>query len=444
MRGAGRRFAIGTSLLATMGLGACGEIMEVELPGNLTEEGLLQSQSASVLVNSIIADFECSYSQFTALTASMEDTWWRATGYWGNWAEYRSDRPAAGECATSDTNDNWGTGFQKSRFLAETTYKKLGEWGTTVNNSTQMKAVAATYAGLNYQVFGETYCELTVDNGPLMKPAEVLAKSEQWFTTALTEMGTADYSIVSTTSLKQLALLGRARVRLAQGNLAGAASDAAQIKPGFIAYATRDATVRQRWNHVYQALNVQGYAAAAGPIIWQGAPVQFTGYRNLTISPTGIPTVNSGVTDPRVPVRYTGQFLQDGVTDNYSQQKYLSTGDDIPIARWAEAQLILAEVEGGAGAVGRINALRAVHGLPQYQGPTDATSIRNLIIEERRREFFFEGRFLAEKLRKNLWFPKNVGANHKGVVYGNATCFMMPVSEYQNNPNIPKGYEGPY
>ena len=443
-RGARRRLAIAATLVAANALGACGDILEVELPGNLTEADLLQPSSAQTMVNSVIADFECSYSMYTVLTAAMEDTWWRATGYWGGWAEYRADRPETTECATDDTNMGWAVGFQKSRLMAETAHKSITTWGAQVPNANRHLATTATYAGLVYEIFGETFCEVTVDVGPLMKPDEVLARSEQWFTTALGHLAAGDQAIVSTTSLRQLALLGRARVRLARGNKAGAAEDARLIQPDFVAYATRDNSVRPRWNHVYRQLNVNGYSAVAGPVMWQGQQVPFTGYRDLTISPDGRHTVKNGVADPRVPVRYLNAFLQDGVTDNYAQLKYSSTSSSIPIARWAEAQLILAEVEGGQQAADRVNALRRVHSLPIYAGPTDAASIRDLIIEERRREFFFEGRFLAEKLRQKLWFPMGAGANHKGVTYGRAHCFMMPLSEYQNNPNIPPGYQGPY
>jgi starch-binding outer membrane protein, SusD/RagB family len=445
-----RRLAAAAMLLAAGGLGACDSIMEVELPGNLTEEDLLQPASAATIVTSGIADFECAYSMFTTMSGAVEDTWWRATGYWGGWAEYRTERPGDGECADGDTSSSFATSFQKARLLSETAYNSITEWGDQVPDAERLLATSATYAGLTYQVLGETYCELTVDVGPILQPEEVLERSEQWFTTALDHMGATDFEIVSTTSLKQLALLGRARVRLAMGDLTGAAADAEQIQPDFVAYATRDASVRPRWNHVYRTLNVQGYSAVAGVVQWQGAPVPFTGYRQLTIDQQGRSTIDGfpvrgqGVPDPRVQAEFLNEFLQDGVTDNWAQQKYTSTDDDIPLARWAEAQLILAEVKGGAAAVPHVNAIRDVHGLPHYQGPTDAESIRDLIIEERRREFFLEGRFFAEKLRQGLWFPRNVGNNHKAVAYGNATCWMMPVSEYQNNPNVPDDYEGPY
>src|SRR5690606_11296451 len=97
--------------------------------------------------------------------------WWRATGYWGGYAEYRTDRPGTDECATADTNTGWSTGFQKSRYMAELAHEKISEWGPNeVPNSPELLATAATYAGLAYQIFGETFCELTVDVGPLMQP----------------------------------------------------------------------------------------------------------------------------------------------------------------------------------------------------------------------------------------------------------------------------------
>jgi hypothetical protein len=58
------------------------------------------------------------------------------------------------------------------------------------------------------------------------------------------------------------------------------------------------------------------------------------------------------------------------------------------------------------------------------------------MIEERRREFFFEGRFHADKLRYGLWFPRGRGKDHKGIQYGFTTCHLMPESEYELNQNI--------
>jgi starch-binding outer membrane protein, SusD/RagB family len=456
-RQAKRRLGAVPALLTAVALlGACDNMLEVDLPGQMTEEDVLQPELAPTLVNSAIADFECAFSMASALTAAMEDTWWRGTGYWGGWAEYRTIRPSETECGVADTGTGWYQALQTSRFLSEQAYEQISGWtDEQVANREQLLATAATYAGLSYQIFGETFCELAVNVGPLMTPEQVLEEGERWFTTALDHIeNTGDFPIATTESLRQLALLGRARVRLVMGDEQGAADDASQIQPGFVAWVTRDATVRPRWNHTYRQLNVSLYSSIAGTVVHDDEVVPYTNYRYLTFDDLGRATVD-GIpvaepepaqpvpeyvpegADPRVPVVFTGEFLQDGVTDNWQQRKFTSLADPIPLARWAEAQLILAEVEGGAAAAQRINNVRDSYGLPHYQGATDEESIVQAIIEERRREFFFEGRFLADKLRFGLWFPMGVGANHKGFTYGNAQCFLMPESEYEANPNLP-------
>jgi hypothetical protein len=313
-----------------------------------------------------------------------------------------------------------------------------------VPNRDRLMATAAIYAGLFYQVFGETYCEFSPGVGPLLTPAEMLERSDQWFSRALGHVQqTGDFSILSTQSVRQLAHLGRARARLALGDQAGAAQDAAVVQPGFVAWVTRDASVRGRWNATFRGLNVMQWRTIAGPVTWSiNGELVSTGYYNLTIAPDGRQTVGEGVPDPRVPVRFIGQFAQDGVTDQWNQFKYTSLADNQHLARWAEAQLILAEVEGGQSAVNRINALRDVHGLPHYRGGS-AADIQKTIIEERRREFFLEGRHYADKLRFGLWFPRGQGFDRKSEAYGLSYCMLMPMAEYENNRNIPAGYEGP-
>ena len=158
------------------------------------------------------------------------------------------------------------------------------------------------------------------------------------------------------------------------------------------------------------------------------------GFRNLTIAADGSQTVDDGMPDPRVPVVNTGQVGQDGVTPHWVQTKYRDQGYDIPLGDWAEAQLILAEAEvmsgDAASALSRINALRDRHGLPH------ASSVdMGVIVEERRREMFLEGRHHADKLRYGLWFPRGQNFNHKGVAYGPTTCLPIDETELELNPN---------
>jgi hypothetical protein len=108
------------------------------------------------------------------------------------------------------------------------------------------------------------------------------------------------------------------------------------------------------------------------------------------------------------------------------------------IASYDEARLILAEAQGGASAVTAINALRTAAGLQGYTGATDAASIQNLIIDERRRALFLEGFRNYDMQRFNVPFNPAVGVAYplKGGTYGNTRCLPLPDVERFNNPNI--------
>ena len=143
----------------------------------------------------------------------------------------------------------------------------------------------------------------------------------------------------------------------------------------------------------------------------------------------------NGDPDPRVPA------VDQGITTTnvarYTQLKYPTEASPIPIATGAEAQLIMAEVQGGQAAVDIITALHARYGLDPYLGGT-ATEIRDQVIEERRRQFFLDGHRNYDRIRFNLPLdpptdsPYRWGGNH-----GSAKCLPLPDVERLNNPNFP-------
>jgi hypothetical protein len=104
------------------------------------------------------------------------------------------------------------------------------------------------------------------------------------------------------------------------------------------------------------------------------------------------------------------------------------------------------------GMVEHVNAVRATYGIPAYAAPAGATEERLLLdlLEERRREFFFEGRRYVDMMRYdraypgahsgpgNAWdfFPRERGFTDRNVPYGPATCFPLSRTEKINNPNL--------
>ena len=75
--------------------------------------------------------------------------------------------------------------------------------------------------------------------------------------------------------------------------------------------------------------------------------------------------------DPRVSVVDAGTTGADAATEIFQALKYPAIDSPIPVARWEEAQLILAEADVAAGdvggAVGIINTLHANAGIPAYR-----------------------------------------------------------------------------
>jgi hypothetical protein len=355
--------------------------------------------------------------------------------------------------------------------MAEQVYSRLEtEWdATAVPDRERLMAISAIYAGIAYTTFGEFFCEVTADSGPLMAWNESLALGEQWFTRALDHITTAGDFAVGTgisTSARQMATLLRARARFAQNTPAKnneAVLDAQTITQGFRSNVTREAGAeRPRNNRVYTSHVGLGWIALLGPVDWwtgaadpvTGTPwpavIPYTGYWNLAIqadgravSDAGYPITTStagSVADTRVPVQSVAPSGIGTVTyPRWEQRKYLDAGADYALAKWEEARLIEAQVTGGATAITLVNQIRAAHSLPQitYLAAGDAAGIRNMLLEEARRTFFLEGgRWWSHKLRYNLWFPRGEDVDNWNFTYQTGVRMVFPDAEYSLNPNL--------
>jgi len=265
-------------------------------------------------------------------------------------------------------------------------------------------------------MLGEGFCRAVLEPlKPALQPPAVLAEAEAWFTKKIEHA-----ELAGDEATRRLALLGRARVRLNRGNGAGAVSDATQIPAGFRVDASRGTAERQ--NRIYAET-------------WRT--------RDMTVHPSFWNLEVDGVPDPRVVVSDRGHLGVDGVTPSwFPVNKAVAETSPIRMASWEEAQLIIAEVNLGQDAVGRINALRDIHGLPHYipQNVSDGDEILDQILEERRREFFLEGRWLNDMIRHRgrevTAFDE--GMNHQNITnYRDLYCIPLPEREIDNNPNVP-------
>ena len=417
------------------------ELLEVDLPGIVPEEALDDPTLAATLTASVVSDTECAWDNYVAAAANHSDEYIESSGNltmrnWGlRWVPANDPNYSQGSC------EGWGYGLytplQTARFQAEDVYQRLGEFGADVPNASELQATVRAYGGYSLIALGEGFCEMSLDVGPLMTPAEVLAVAETRFTEAIQLAGSAGRD-----DLVNLATVGRARVRLDLENFAGAISDASAIPGGFLHVATRDQSDARRYNTHCELVNCD---------IWRHATVA-DNFRTLTIGTDGQPTEGDGVPDTRVNVATSGEVGFDFATVWYYHDKITSRGDPVLMASYREAQLILAEASARTGNIdaarAAINGLRTLAGLPTFQPAATQEEMIELVIEERRREMFVEGahryndmlRFRGTRFEiPFLGDPGSIhpnGFDQTGTPYSNATCFPLPEVETGSNPNL--------
>jgi len=417
-----RRLAttIGVALLLT----ACStsDLLKVQAPNSVPADIYSNPAYATLMVNSVIGDFECAFGSFVVAEGIASDELHDASLNNGNWNLDRRDNGfTSGFYGVNSCTTQTGiyTPLSTVRGEADAAIKSLGGWtAAQVPNLTSLQAQANLYAGFSYAALGQSMCQAAFDMGPLVDQKGMFALAEARFTAAITAAQAAGL-----TNVLNAAYVGRARARLFLHNAAGAIADAQLVPSGFVFNAAMDATNARRFNHVFQAISTSGTAT-------------------VEVTARALATEN-GQADPRSATVLLKTAPADGIANIYIPAKYnaasLTAGEALPmpIARYAEAQLILAEAQGGANAVTIVNAMRAAVGLNPYTGPTDAASITGLIASERQRVLFLEGfrPFDIERLALPL-VPAAGSAYLQGGVYGATVCLPVPDIERDNNPNI--------
>jgi hypothetical protein len=421
-----RSSALLLALPLLMSAAACTEITSLsqENPGQMSAGDLYLPANAQLLVNGAVADFECAFSRYVVGVGTFTDELANAIASSANIDYDRRTLTTTASYGTSTCGNNQQapiyTTLSIARASADTAVGKLNGWtDAQVPNRTKLIGQASAYAGYSLVLMGEAMCSAAINLGPEMTPAQIFAEAKKRFDAAIAAATTA-----GDTQTLNFATLGRARTEWDLGDLTSASADAANIPAGFVMnISTNSANVRQQ-NWVFASVN-QSFWATVDP-----------SFRNLTVD-------NTGVTDPRTLVTNTGKTGTSNSTPIWTANKYSSLTSTIPIAKYAEAQLIIAEAKAQAGdlagAAVAINNARNTHaGMPQYDatGQTKAQVIAQ-VVEERRRELFLEGHRLGDLRHFALPILPAAGAAYPASgAYGAQSCFPLPDVERINNPTI--------
>ena len=435
--------AVGLLLTAACDLD---EILAVDIPGKVAADDLNDPALANVLVNSVVGDAECGWSNYAAAASHHSDEWIPTSGNLNmrEWGQRKMDPQAlsGGVLATGSCASNYGvyTPLQTARFLNNDIFDKLTEFDAgDVPGKAQMQGRVRAYGGWALVALGEGFCSMALDGGPEMQPDQVLGVAAQNFSEAIA--GAGDAALVTSS------YAGRARAKLDMGDWSGAIADAQQVPEGFKFGADRAADLDRRQNYLHRWLN-----DTHDGISKHGSVADH--FRDLTVNDAGELTRNDGMPDPRVPVRTIGNQAFDFSTIHYFTDKYTSRGDPAPLASWEGAQLIIAEASAQMGdvatAVGIINALRAKSGLPEWAAGASASQadVIAAVLAERSRELFAEqGWRFNDMLQYRgsaqqipfLGEPGSIhpsGLDQTGAEYGSVTCWVLPLVETNGNENI--------
>ena len=428
--GAGRRsvLALGGLVLAVSTMVACdtSRLLDVTTPNQVPVSVLDEPGNAALMVNSMIGDYQCALGSAIVVEAliagEMNDAQLGAAQW--DYARRSANTLTNGVYGTAGCAATQAPGIylpmSTARFDADHAITSLKAWtDAQVPNRQGLLALADLYAGFSYSFMGMAFCQAAFDHGPAVNQKGMFALAELRFTDAIAAAQTTGAD-----SVKFAAYVGRARVRLYQGNTAGAIADAQLVPKGFVMNSSNSATALRLYNRIYAVTKQYGFYSIPD---WS---------QNLK--------TENGEVDPRSATQLAGtRSANNNATIVYTPNKYIA-GDaaPTPMARYEEARLILAEAQGGAQAVAIINAMRADVGLKAYTGATDAASIQALVIDERRRVLFLEGPRNYDIGRFKIPFNPPVGATFPvgGGTYGNTTCLPLPDIEKNNNPTLGPGF----
>jgi hypothetical protein len=395
---------------------ACDKLLEVDNPSNVPIDALSDPALMATIEASAIQQFQCSFANFVMTAGTLAGEYWVSSNFVNShpweWRGVVQIKSEPGSCPTARTATSMGfyTPMQQARFQLDDLFKRATDFtDQEVPNRQRMLTEARAYGGWAYLILGETMCDMAIDNGPKMTSQEVWAIAEARFTEAIT-LATALGTGADAVSLKNMAIAGRARARLDMGKLSDAAADARLVPAGFVRNAEFSTSNQARENRAYNMTVANDFASVAPP------------YQNMTVN---------GAPDPRVKVQNMNRIGQDNATPFWRQLKYTAANAPMPIASYAESQLILAEASTDqAEKLAALNRVRALNNIAPLAGPvTD-----DIILEERRRQLFSEGQRYVDMLRKKL--PFQTGTNRKGQTYSDLTCIPLPDVETQNNPNF--------
>ena len=437
-----------TAALAVLGpVAACDtldELLVANNPERISEDALNDALLVDVLTNSVIGEFSAMYDNPFIWTGSMM-TDEQLTGI--NWEQTARINQRLVRFDEGPT-DGMFSALSAARVMADSA---AGRFRTLIDNpaADERMAIALIYAGYSHIILGDAMCEAVFNVG------ETIASQAQIYERGLPrfEEGMQVAGAAGRQDLVNLARTGLARAHLNLGNHSQVMQYAGDVPADFVHWVEYEQTSDGGTDLVlWGRINGGNHSLGVHP--------------NFLNGEFGSEDIVAGQTDPRVqhttswslghnrltrlykPYQslpfsgYNGEAIADG-----GQPPFYQRGTDIKMASGLEAMHHYYEAAGpdGMGPVGStldfVNARRAAG----KQAPVDlsGSDLMAELRDQRGRDMYLGG-FRLGDLRRwqnqgvGNFFPSGVHPVTEWGMYGDATCFPLPLEEYEGNPNLTK------
>ena len=397
------------ALAVTLALGACSDVLNVENPGAIEEINLQSPEAVPSFVIGMSGDLSNALDELVRITGIASDELAHGGSYTGEGLWYR------GIINPDDIDSQWAL-MQRARWVAEHGIEHMKTVPNFDYDADPVAARANLLAGFADRLLGENVCKAVIDGGPAESDSVHFQRAQAYFTEAIRIA-----QVKNDVNIINAAYGGRASVRAALGDWAGAVSDAQQVPAAFVYYAVFSTNSTRENNSLVQETYVR---------------------REFTVYNTPWAKVFN---DPRVPwdtVKTSAgkvQTGQDGKTPFFRQRKYAELGADVPLTKGTEMLMLRAEaaLRGGdiPGAFDLINQQRAQYKLAALVAPTDITAAWQTLEKEYGAVVWLEARRLWQLRRWNA----ASGPSHSSFLDGRAKCIPVSREEMQSNPNAAGG-----
>lgn len=449
--------------LVVAGLGACStveKVLDVDNPAQL-DESLLQDEALlKVLVGGVVGDFQNMYSDPFVWRGSMF-TDEQITGV--NWEQTARLSQRIVKYDEGDA-DLMFSALSRARAQADSIAGRMKNGLSKDATKDPELAMVLAYAGYSYIVLADAMCEATVNIGSTIhKPVDLYKIAIDRFNEAMTIANAAGAGTTLSNKRKISDLIsminvGLSRANLNVGNNAAAMAAATKVPAGFYWWVEYNDTDTRTYNVLETRISGANHTIGVHPNFIAGGPANWL-KKGLTAE----------LTDPRVqhePSWATGHNAlsplykpKSGLMfSNYNGATFATggkptvyeRGTDIAMASYIEAMQNYYEAAGagGTGPLGTtlefVNARRAVG----KQAPVNLSgdALMAELRWQRGKDLFMGGYRLGDLRRwlrqgKDL-FPKGAHPTASWGEYGDATCYPMPLEEYEGNPNIKDPHKG--